>query len=408
MSALTRWWPVLLLGLATIGAYGTAYYSIGVLVPVIGAATGWSTGALAGGFSLGLLGQGGLALLAGRVFDRVGSQPVMLAATLAGGSLLFLASFADAAWQFTVAWSLGASAVGGGLYYSLTMPATARLFPEARVSAFSVLTLLGALASPIFYPMAAMLTEALDWRGALQVLVAVMVACVLPAALFVRAPPASETLDALPKPSLTSAVSDASVLRALITFGLAGAANSAVLLHQVAVIEAAGLTLAAASGFAGARGAFQIAGRLVLVPLTSRFGVGGTMAVCYGLAGSATLVLLLALLQPSSYVLVAYFTVVSGMSLGLLSPLNGLFQAEVYGDARLGTLSGVTVVVTSVSSAAGAALAGVMIDATGGFEAVLLSAGVVQFVAIAALMWQRAAGARSTPEPQTLTADILP
>ena len=113
MSALTRWWPVLLLGLATIGAYGTAYYSIGVLVPVIGAATGWSTGALAGGFSLGLLGQGGLALLAGRVFDRVGSQPVMLAATLAGGSLLFLASFADAAWQFTVAWSLGASPAHG-------------------------------------------------------------------------------------------------------------------------------------------------------------------------------------------------------------------------------------------------------------------------------------------------------
>ena len=64
-ARLARWWPVLLLGLAIIGAYGTAYYSIGVLIPVIGEATGWSTSALAAGFSLGLLGTGGMACLPG-------------------------------------------------------------------------------------------------------------------------------------------------------------------------------------------------------------------------------------------------------------------------------------------------------------------------------------------------------
>jgi predicted MFS family arabinose efflux permease len=409
-AALTRWWPVLLLGLATIGAYGTVYYSIGVLIPVIGEATGWSTSALAAGFSFGLLGTGGLALLAGRVFDRAGSRPVMLVATVVGATLLLLASFAQESWQFTLAWSLGASVIGGGLYYNVTMPATARLYPDNRVAAFSVLTLLGALASPIFYPLTALLTDALDWRGALQALVGVTVACVLPAALFVHAPRASSDARDASSQTLVEALYDPAVWRALLMFALVGAANSAVLLHQVAIMEAAGLTLAAASGFAGARGFCQIGGRLVLVPLTSRFGLRGTIGVCYALAGTATLALLVALLGPTSYVLLAYFAVVSGMSLGLLSPINGLFQAEVYGDARLGTLSGITGVVTSASAAGGAALAGVVIDVAGSYQPVLLGAAVIQLLGLGALLWQRSAGMSrsSTRQPVAVPGDARP
>jgi MFS family permease len=392
LERVRRWWPVLLLGLATIGAYGTAYYSIGVLIPVIGEDTGWSSGALAAGFSFGLLGTGGLALLAGRVFDGAGSRRVMLSAMVLGAALFLLASVAEESWHFTITWSLGAAVIGGGLYYNVTMPATARLYPESRVAAFSVLTLLGALASPIFYPLTAWLTELLEWRGALQVLVGVMVACVLPAALFVRAPAASSRATEAASPSLAAAVRDPAISRALLMFALVGGANSAVLLHQVAVMEAAGLTLAAASGFAGARGFCQIGGRLVLVPLTARFGLRGTIGVCYGLAGTATLALLVALLGPTSYVLLGYFAVMSGISLGLLSPLNGLFQAEVYGDARLGTLTGVTGVITSAASAGGAALAGVVIDATGSFQPVLAGACVIQLLAIAALVWQGSTG----------------
>jgi predicted MFS family arabinose efflux permease len=63
---------------------------------------------------------------------------------------------------------------------------------------------------------------------------------------------------------------------------------------------------------------------------------------------------------------VIYFAVASGVSLGLLSPLNGLFQAEVYGEGRLGTLSGVTVVVTSVAGAAGSWLGGVSVRSRAG------------------------------------------
>ncbi|MEX2228971.1 MAG: MFS transporter, partial [Dehalococcoidia bacterium] len=142
-SRLRFWLPAAALGLATIGAYGTAYYAIGVLIPVMSEQTGWSTGALSGGFSIGVLGQGAVALAAGRTFDRYGSRPVLVPALVVGAALLMASSFAQTSWQFVAAWGMGGAAVGGGLYYNVTMPVTARLYPDRRASAFSVLTLLG-------------------------------------------------------------------------------------------------------------------------------------------------------------------------------------------------------------------------------------------------------------------------
>lgn len=389
---LATWWPALLLGLATIGAYGVAYYSIGVLIPVIASDAGWSTGALAGGFSIGMLGQGAIALFCGRILDRHGSKRVLLSSMCLGGLLLFASSFAQEAWQFVAAWSLGAAVVGGGLYYNVTMPMTARLYPERRSAAFAVLTLLGALASPVFYPLSAWLVDLIGWRGGLQALVGVMALCVAPAALFVEAPGASSRSREGPgETRLTSALRESAVHRVLVVFALAAFANSALLLHQVSALEAAGLSLAAASGFAGVRGAFQIPGRLFLTPITQRFGVRGSVAICYALAATASLALLLAVGGAAPTLLAVYFTVVSGMSLGMLSPLNGLFQAEVYGDSRLGTLSGVNVIVVSVSGALGAWAAGVAADAAGSYVLPLAAAVFLQAGSMLALRWQQAA-----------------
>ncbi|HLG12370.1 MAG TPA: hypothetical protein VI876_11490, partial [Dehalococcoidia bacterium] len=124
-----------------------------------------------------------------------------------------------------------------------------------------------------------------------------------------------------------------------------------------------------------------------------RFGVRGAIAMCYTLAATATLALLLAVAGFTPTALAVYFTVVSGMSLGMLSPLNGLFQAEVYGDSRLGTLSGVNVIVVSVAGASGAWTAGLAASAAGSYVLPLAGAVVLQGAAVLALRWQEAARA---------------
>ena len=154
----------MLLGWTTIGAYGAVCYSFGVLLQPIRDATGWSTSALTAGFSMSVLVGGVGAVLAGRGLDRIGARPVLVVSLAVGCAGLLAASYATETWQFIAAWAIGAGAVASGLYYHVTMAVTARLFPEQRAAVFSVLTLLGALAGPIFYPLAGWLVESVDWR----------------------------------------------------------------------------------------------------------------------------------------------------------------------------------------------------------------------------------------------------
>ena len=194
------------------------------------------------------------------------------------------------------------------------------------------------------------------------------------------------------------ALRDPAVTRALVMFVLMAIGSSALLLHQVAAMQAAGLTLALASAMAGARGLFQLFGRLMLAPLIRWFGLPRTIGICYAAAATSTVALLAAQGGVSAVVLVAYFSAMGGMSLGLLSPLNGLFQAEVYGDRHLGTLTGVATILGRLSSASGAWVAGIMADRTGSYSVSIAAVLCLQLLALGALGWQqRAMRARTLP-----------
>lgn len=394
--ALDRWraWQAaILLGLATIGSYGVATYSIGVLLAPIAADTGWSTGTVSAAYAVGVLGSGAVAIFAGRALDRVGSRSMFLVTLLGGSTLLLLAASLTHPVAFVLAWAGGSAAIGGGWYYQATMPAAARLYPQRRAAAFSVLTLLGALASPIFYPLAGLFAEALGWRDAIRLLVALLLLLALPAALFVNSPPAARGT-ALPLGlvgGVRSAIARPAVWRAMLAIALTAAATNALILHQVPAMEAAGLTLAAASGYGGARGAMQIPARLVLHPVTRALGVSGGVRLAYVLLVASALALLAALTVGSPSVFAALFAVTAGFSVGLLSPLHGLLAVEVYGEGQLGALSGVQQMLAAVAGALAPWLAGLAVDLTGGYEGPLVAIAGLQVTAIGAFLWHRRA-----------------
>jgi MFS family permease len=367
---LVRWRAAVLLGLLTIGAYGVAQYAIGVLIAPIAADTGWSTGALSGAFAAGVLLSGVVAIGAGYALDRVGSRPVFLLALVGGAALLMLASLSMSAPAFITTWGLGAALIGGGLYYPMTMATLSRIYPEQRAAALSILTLLGAVASPIFYPLTGWLLGTLGWRETVQALVLVMLVLALPGALTAHARRAAvqhQSDRPSPRSMIIEALRDPPILRLLLAVGLASAATSTLHLHQVPAMQAAGLSLAAASGFAGARGFLQIPGRVVLVALTSRRGLSGSAVIAYGSGALGAGALWLALNGGPPVALAAVFAVTAGFAVGLLSPVHGLLAAETYGEERLGTLSGVQQFVASVAGAAGPWLSGMLVDATGGY-----------------------------------------
>lgn len=364
---LVEWHPAVLLGLVTIGAYGVVLYAIGVLVGPIHEDTGWSTGRLSSAFATGVLLSGATAVVAGWALDRVGSRPVFVLTLALGASSLALASKATDAASFIALWGVGAALIAGGLYYPMTMATLSRLYPERRAQALSILTLLGALASPIFYPLAGWLVDQLGWRLAIRALVGTMVALVLPGAWLTHVRPSAIPTPRGVRAPLLEVLRDPSLIRLLMAVGLASAASSAMLLHQVPAMQATGLSLAVASSFAGARGFLQIPGRLVLDRLVARFGLRGTAALAYGTGGLGAAALCLALLGAPPIALAALFALTAGFAVGLLSPVHGLLAASTYEDERLGTLSGVQQFVASIAGATGPWLSGLLVDASGGY-----------------------------------------
>ena len=374
---------VALLGLLTIGSYGLVLYGFGAFVAPIRDDTGWSNAAISSAFSIATLVGGVASLGTGRFLDRVGALPVMAVTLAAGSGLLVLSSYATAAWQFAAAWGAGGAVASAGLFYNATMAVTARVAPTLeRARAYTWLTVIGGLASPVAFPLAGLFVEAWGWRVAVRAMVAFMAACTLPTLLFVRGDRvAIGRRDDAGHPGfgdVRSALAAAGVRRWLLACSAALAGLVAVQVHHVGAIEATGVSVGVAASLAGLRGLLSLPGRAAAAAVTVRIGLVNALRLTYATMTLGTL----ALVAAGSIAWVWVFVVLTGVAFGSISPLQGLYSAELYGQRRIGTLMGMQQVVLGVASALGPLLLGLTVDATGGYATLLVTATVLQVVAL--------------------------
>jgi MFS family permease len=367
---LFTWWPVLLLGWTTIGAYGVGFYAFGVLIEPIHQDTGWSRGVLSAAFSVSALAGAVGAPIAGRSIDRFGGAPALISSTVLGGGLLYLAAEAETATMFLLTWGAGSGLISAGAFYNVTMPLTARRYPDRRPLAFSVLTFIGGLASPIYFPLTAIFVDQWGWRVAIQLLAATLPLTVLPAA-FLRTRPTggatTESEDESEQASGYASVGEAyrsrRVLRMLAIFALSGTAFAALQVHQVPIMTATGMTLAAAASASAIRGLLSLPGRALLAVLVGRLGLPRALTSVQ----AAMALGLVALLAAGPFSLIATYVLLTGLAFGMITPLNGLYAIEVYGERSMGTLLGVQNMVVGPAAAIGPILVGISADASGGY-----------------------------------------
>ncbi len=373
---------VVLLGLVTIGAYGLVLYGFGAFVAPIRDETGWSNGAISMAFSISTLFGGVLALATGRLLDRVGARPVMASTLVAGSALLLVASAADQVAVFVVAWGVGGAIIAAGLFYNATMAVTARITSEVdRPRAYTWLTVIGGLASPIAFPLAGAFVEAWGWRVAVRAMVAFMVGCSVPALLFVHGGSGLDESHRDPDVgfgSMSDALRSRDVLRWLAAASAALAGLVAVQVHHVAALEATGIAAGTASLMAGIRGFLSLPGRAGASALITRFGVVNALRLMYFVMALGTLALTVA--GPIGWAWV--FIVLTGITFGSIAPLQGLYAADLYGRARIGSLMGMQQVVFGAASAAGPLVLGLIVDWTEGYRILLLAAAALQIGAL--------------------------
>src|SRR5665811_1333245 len=148
--------------------------------------------------------------------------------------------------------------------------------------------------------------------------------------------------------------------------------------HHVGAIEATGVSIGLASTMAGIRGLLSLPGRAAAATVTSRVGIVNALRVTYLTMTLGTL----ALVAAGAIAWVWVFVVLTGLAFGSVSPLQGLYSAELYGQRRIGSLLGMQQVVIGAASAVGPFVLGFTIDATGGYTTLLVIATVLQLIAL--------------------------
>lgn len=376
---------VFCLGLTQLIAWGISYYLIGALGEFMVGDLGWAPEIVYGGFSAALVTMGVASARVGAAVDRYGGRKVMIAGALVNALACGLLALSANLAVYYAAWVLLGAAMRMTLYEA-AFAALARIAGAGARRAISQITLLGGLASTVFWPVGHFIADGWGWRAAALVYGGI---ALLNIPLFLTLPETrhAETTSAKTdagaavhagKPGETLAAVLYSAGVTLVTF-LSAAMSS----HMVPILTGLGVAASTAVWISTVRGIGQSVARLGEVASGTR-----THPLALNVFASALLPLsfVAGLFSGASLFAALAFAFVYGAGNGLSTITRGsmplvLFDPSTYG-ARVGRLvapgfflaAAAPVIYAGVIARLGEAAALIL---SGALALVVLAAGVV-------------------------------
>lgn len=341
------------LGLAQVVSWGSLYYSIAVLGTSMRAELELSEAALFGAYSLSLLLSGVAAPWAGRTVDRLGGRAVLATGSAVAAVALFWIAHARSALEFYAAWALAGLAMAMTLYEAAFATLSQHTGTSYR-TALTALTLMGGLASTVFWPASLIGLERFGWRDTMALFALLHLAVCLPLHLaFVpRGHPAEAPhgrADARRLDDGRPRAGRAAFVALSASFALNGFVSTALSVHLINLLLGKGFVLGTAVWVASLVGPMQVAGRLFEFSIGRRWpstAIGiGALALTIG-----ALLVLLAL--QSEVALALLFAGLYGCSNGIMTIVRGTVPAELFGRSGYGGLLGRILAPSTVAKAA--------------------------------------------------------
>ena len=366
------------------------YFAFGVLLVPLEQFLDEPRWLVAGAFSLSLLVSAFAAPAVGRLADRGQGPAVMQAGGLIASALLIGWAAWPTLWSTYVAWAL-LGICGAAILYEPVFAIVGRAFsdPAGRMRAIATVTVMGGLASSVFLPGTAALTDRLGWRGAaiaIGVLIAVTTLIVWQIAFRDLAWSAQTIRDAIMSEADDgSKVALPELPRFAAVFAVSAIVNSAVASNLVAALIDGGFAPTLAASIAGLFGIMQLPGRLLMTTPTFTPGPVRLIVVSFAfqIAG------LVALMLHSTSALVAG-VILFAIGAGLTTLARPYWVLHAYGPDRAGHANGQIARAQQIARAAGPVSAAAAAGVTG--YPVVFAALALFLVAATAAMGRRSAG----------------
>jgi MFS family permease len=335
------WRLVPALGVTQIISWGTLYYSIAVLGASIREELGISSAALFGAYSLSLLLSALVAPLAGRAIDRYGGRTVMSFGSATAAVALFCIAGVHSPFALYAAWALAGFAMALTMYDAAFATLSQHSGSRYR-TALTALTLMGGLASTVFWPTSLKGLEWFGWRDTMMFFAALHIAVCLPLHLLLlprlASPDGSGRAGPAPEAGTLSMRSRRGAFISLaIAFALNGFIVSVLTVHLITVLQGKGLALETAVWVGSFFGPMQVTGRIIEFAFGRRFSSRTIGAAALWLLVAALVVLIA---QRGSVALALVFAVMFGFSNGVVTIVRGTVPAELFGRAGYGSTLG--------------------------------------------------------------------
>ena len=376
------------LGIVQITAWGTSYYSLGVLAGPIVADTGWSRSLVYFGFTVALLVMGAVSPYAGRAIDRYSARYVMAIGIALVSMGLYALSLVRSEIAYLSVWAF----LGIGMRLSLydaAFAALVQVVPRQGRRAISYLTLFGAFASTVFWVVGHYLNEALGWRQTLALFAIINLVICLPLVWFGlahREAPGADTSAATAAassdgPPLEGTMRVVAMALFALVMSLNGFVFAVVTVQLVPLLEAAGLATAAAVWVASLKGFAQFGGRVVEIVFGRNLRAITVARIAIGVLPVSFALLLGA--QGILYVIVA-FTLLMGASQGVITIVRGAVPLALFGSSGYGAVLGMIATPILIVNAVSPTIFAMIVDRWGWNVAqiVLVAVSASSFLAI--------------------------
>ena len=381
------------LGTAQTLAWASSYYLPAMLATAMAADLGVSVPMVFGAFSFGLVVSAVFGRWAGQLIDHHGGRPVLIGTNWLFAAGLTALAMAQGPVLLFLAWGVIGVAMAAGLY-DAAFATLVRLYGHDARSSITGITLVAGFASTVGWPLTAWLELEFGWRGAclcwagLHLLLGLPLNASLPrsgAAPGVNPVPVAVSPIAAAAPAVAPGTTFWPTVLLSLVFAVTWFTSTAMAAHLPRLLQAHGLTLAAALALAALVGPAQVAARLLEFGFLRKVHplISSQLATAAHPAGA---LLLMAFGGPAAML----FTLLHGAGNGILTIAKGTLPLVIFGPQGYGARQGLVMVPARVAQAVAPLAFGLAIDRLGG-DALWVSTGV-GLVGLTALVWLQRSG----------------
>ncbi len=334
---------------------------------------GLSRSALSSALTLFMLVSALAMPIVGRLIDRHSIRLVMSVGAVTSALAIALMGSVQDGWQIFPLY---------GILYAIGFAATSvapvsvlmsRWFPQNRGLASGVAITGNGAGQLVIIALLTSFLSSIGWRTAYTALGIVNALVVVPLVLFaIRSNPgnrnAPDTTAPPPAPSIRSALVSRDFWMLITLFAVCGAQDFFVATHIVAFAQDRGASQLFAGNILAFMGLAALAGVLLSGALADRLGASAPTMLCFILR-IALFAFIPFVQTPLS---IAAFALIYGFTFTMTAPLAVVFAGNIFGTARLGSVSGLINMAHQIAGGLGAVVGALIFDATGSYDGAFL------------------------------------